>query len=152
MVVTVLCFANALQAQYWTGQRFSRRCFRFSPSLIVLKRIYTFCMYRCAYAKRRIRQYHFHGVKKIGSNASRFGWKTSNIKALICLSVNRYDFVSSRHLVYTSNPHCYKNDNGTYSCSRLQMKHSYNRCTCSACSRYRASCPIYCRFKGYLWV
>ncbi len=144
-------FCHALQAQYWTGKRFSRRCFRFSPSLIALKRLYAFCMYRCAYAKRRIRQYRINGLKKIGSDATPVGWKTSNIKALIYLSVNRYGFVKSRDLVYTSNPTLRgnKRNNRTPPCP---PKRPYNRCTCSACSRYRASCPSCCRSKGYLWA
>ncbi len=150
-------FRHALLAQYWTAQRFRRRCFLFKPSLIVLKRIYVFCIFHCTRSKRRIRHYRVNRLKKIGSNASRFGWKASNIKALIYRSVNRYGFVKSRDLVYTSNPTflCHKIKNGTYSCSRLlkgQLYNNYNRCTCSACSRYRASCPSCCRSKGYLWV
>ncbi len=144
-------FCHALQAQYWTRRRFRRRCFRFNPSLTVLKRVYAHCLYRCAHANRRIRRYRIEGLKKLGFNASRLGWKTSNIKALIYLSVNRRGFVTSRNLVYTSNPHCYKNNDGTYSCVG-KLKAPFNKCTCSTCSKYRASCPSCCRSKGYVWV
>ena len=146
-------FCHALQAQYWTRRRLRRRCFRFSPSLTVLKRIYAYCMHRCAHAKKRIRQYRIDGLERLGSDASRFGWKTSNIKALIYLSVNRRGFVKSRLLVYTSNPWvpCATNINGTYSCRHV-LKQPYNKCTCSACTVYRAYCPSCCRSKGYLWA
>ncbi len=146
-------FCHALQAQYWTRQRFRRRCFRFSPSLMLLKRIFSLCMLRCVIAKKRIRQYRLDGLKKIGSNAARFGWKSSNIKALIYLSVNRYGFVTNRSLVYTSNyeVHCLKNNNGTSVCMQA-LPGLYNGCTCSACTRYRASCPTCCRLMGYFWV
>ncbi len=146
-------FCHALQAQYWTGRRLRRRCFRFNPSLTVLKRIYSYCMSRCAHAKKRILQYRIDGLERLGFNASQFGWKTSNIKALIYLSVNWRGFVKSRSLVYTSNPWvpCATNINGTYSCMK-RVEQPYNECTCSACSRYRAACPSCCMSKGYLWV
>ncbi len=146
-------FCFALQAQYWARQSSHRRCFRFPPSLIVLKRIYAFCMYRCAYAQRRIRHYRSDGIRKIGASAKRFGWKTSNIKALIYLGVNRRRFVTSRVLVYTSNPtiHCSKKENGTYYCAEAQA-FGFNGCSCSTCSRYRASCPRCCRSAGHIWI
>ncbi len=43
-------------------------------------------------------------IKKIGASGRRLGWKASNIKALIYLSVNRRGFVTSRFLVYTYYP------------------------------------------------
>ncbi len=96
-------FCHSLQAQHWARQSPPRRCFRFTPSLIILQRIHSFCMYRCAYAKRRIRQYRITGRKKAAFNASRIQWKASNIKALIYLSVSGRGFVTNRVQVYTTN-------------------------------------------------
>ncbi len=97
-------FCYALQAQYWARQSFRPRCFRFTPSFIAVKRIHAICMYRCAYAKRRILHYPLDWIKKIGASGRRLGWKASNIKALIYLGVNRRGFVTSRFLVYTYYP------------------------------------------------
>ncbi len=146
-------FCYALQAQYWARQSFRRRCFRFTPSFIVLNRIYAFCMYRCAYAKRRIRNYRLDWIRKIGASARRLGWKASNIKGLIYVSVNSRGCVTSRLLVYTSNPRifCKKNKDGTYSCGKALAK-ELNHCTCSACSQYGAFCPSCCRSSGHIWV
>ncbi len=146
-------FCHALQAQYWARQRIRRRCFRVTPSLVMLKRIYSFCIFRCAYAKRRIRKYRIDGLKNIGANASQLGWKASNIKALIYLSVNRRGFVTSRVLVYTTNPEigCPTSSKGIRNCFRRPFR-VFNRCICSTCWRYRATCPRCCRSAGHIWL
>ncbi len=139
-------FCHALQAQYWAGQSSRYRCFKITPSLPGLKRIYESCMFRCTLAQKRIGQYRIDGVKNIGFNALQFGWKASNIKALIYISVNRNEYVTSRVLVYTSNilPFNYRDKNHSNSPSGPRPA-PYNECTCSACSKHRASCPSCCR-------
>ncbi len=146
-------FCHSLQAQYWARQKVrSRRCFKFNPSLIESRRIYAFCMYRCAYAKRKIRRYRVDGLKKVGPCAAEFGWKTSKIKALMYISLNRRGFVKSRVLVHTSNPtvQVVTNKHGDRECRGVHA--DYSARVCANCRHYRAVCPRNCRYEGYFWV
>ncbi len=146
-------FCYDLQAQYRTRQSSPLRYFRFAPSQIVRKRIHSFCMFRCAYAKKRIRHYRFEGLKKIENSTTIVFWEATNVKALIHLSVNQPGFVTSRVLAYTTNARvrCFRNQDGTKSCFNLRS-FEFNGCTCSACTQYRASCPRCCRSAGHIWV
>ncbi len=145
-------FCHSLQVQYW-GRHRSRRCFVVTPSLLVLQHIYGHCMYRCSYAKRKIRQYRLARRQKIGSSATRPRRVLWNIKALVYLGANRRGSVTSQVLVYTSGAlnNCAKNKDGTLNCPRVSGK-PLNRCICSSCWRYRASCPRCCRNSGHIWV
>ncbi len=145
-------FCHSLQAQYWGQQSSSQQCFKVTPSLIVLQRIYVFCMYRCAYLKKKIRQYRIDGVNNANFSPSRFGWKASNINALIYLTVNSRGSVKSRVLVYTSNPSIssHINKNGIQRCTKIVA--DFNKRVCSNCLHYRAVCPSCCRSMGFIWV
>ena len=146
-------FCHAIQAQYWAGQSSRGRCFEVTPSLVGLKSIYAFCMDRCDDAKKRISQYRIDGLSQVAHNDSWSDWNASNIKALIYLSVNRTEYVTSRVLVYTSNllHSCSRDKNGTYSCSRATYA-PYNHCSCSSCTKHRANCSKCCKNKGIIWV
>ena len=160
-------FCHALQAQYWARQSFRRRCFNYTPSLAALKHIYAWCVYRCGFARTRILRYRAAGPQKIYPKSrfgttgkkspvrsSRFTWKKSNIKALIYLGVDAHGLVTSRFLVYTTNTpiRCFRNKDGTETCSQTTPKKGPNRCICSSCWRHRANCPKCCKYAGHIWV
>ncbi len=145
-------FCRSLLAQYRPRPRVGHRCFRFKPSTIGLKRIYASCIYRCANAKRSIRRYRTAGLRRLAPFLHLIFWKASNIKALIYLSVNRRDSVTSRVQVYTSNnpTRCRMTKKGKPECWAALSPLNY--CTCSTCWHYKAVCPSCCRYRGYIWV